>query len=80
MWMRLRGFISSFGWGLVAPDLGYQLTAKGEALAKSRTLPQEDLQRLSGKALTIKPAIYGVSLDPKELRWRTKKLFRRKGT
>ena len=76
LWMKLRGYLSAFGWGL-SPEMGYQLTEKGVALARSRLVPQEDLKRLSGKAISVKPAIYGVSLDPKELWWRVKKVFRK---
>jgi hypothetical protein len=78
LWMKLRGYVSTFGWGIVAPEMGYQLTDKGVALAQSRAMPREDMQRLSGKAISVKPAMYGVSLDLKELWWRTKKLLRKR--
>ncbi len=77
-WMKLRGYISTFGWGF-SPEMGYQLTEKGVTLANSRVLPAEDVRRLSSRAITVKPAIYGISLDPKELWWRVKKMFRGPG-
>ncbi len=78
LWMKLRGYLSAFGWGIMAPEMGYQLTDKGLTLASSRVMPEEDLRRLSGRALFVKPAVYGISLDPKEAWWRVKKFFGRR--
>lgn len=77
LWMKLRGYLSAFGWGIMAPEMGYQLTGKGVALASSRVMPEEDLRRLSGRAISVKPTVYGVSLDPREAWWRLKKFFGR---
>ena len=74
-WMKLRGFISAFGFGIIAPEMGYQLTEKGIRYAESKVMPEEDSRRLSGKALSVKPGMYGITLDPKELWWRIKKRF-----
>ena len=41
--------------------MGYQLTEKGAALARSRVLQDEDLRRLSGRAVSVEPEMYGVS-------------------
>ena len=76
LWMKLRGYLGAFGWGVGAPEMGYQLTEKGVALATSRKMPRENLQRLSGKTVSVKPAIYGISLDLKEIWWRVRKAFR----
>src|SRR5690606_33293676 len=76
-WMKLRGYISSIGIGIISPDLALQLTQKGRDCAESRSLQQDDRRRLSGKAVTIRPSMYGFSLDLKESWWRTKKWFSR---
>jgi hypothetical protein len=75
-WLKIRGFITAFGFGLMAPEMGYELTPKGIEYGTSHTMSQEDLRRLSSKAISVKPGMYGVSLNPKEIMWRIKKWFR----
>jgi hypothetical protein len=67
LWMKLRGYLAAFGWGIVAPEMGYHLTEKGIKYAESKVMPEEDIERLSGKVISVKPSWHGFTLDPEEL-------------
>ncbi len=75
-WLKVRGYIGAFGFGLAVPEMGYELTPKGISYGESHKMSQEDLARLSSTAISVKPEIYGISLNPKELWWRIRKWFR----
>lgn len=76
-WLKLRGYLNPFGFGMMAPEMGYQLTNKGTEYAKTNNMLQEDILRLSGKAVSIKPSVYGISINLKEIWWRIKKKWNR---
>ena len=77
LWLDYRGFIGVFGYGRMAPEMGYNLTEKGVKYATSIKLEKEDKIRLSTKAFTINPGIYGIKLNPKEIWWRIKQRFKK---
>jgi hypothetical protein len=77
LWMKLRGYVTTFGYGIIAPEMGLQLTDKGRKFADSKVMPEEDHRRLSGRTVSVKPSMYGITLDPKEIWWRIKKMFSR---
>jgi hypothetical protein len=72
-WLKVRDFLTSFGFGLSAPEMGYELTEKGIAYGTSKQMDDADLRRLSSKVLSVKPSMYGISLNLKEAWWRIRK-------
>jgi hypothetical protein len=59
--------------------MGYELTPKGRLYGESGEMADDDRQRLSGKIVNIEPELYGVSVKPRELWWRVKRIFLRRG-
>jgi hypothetical protein len=76
-WLKVRGFVAAFGFGLMAPEMGYSLTDKGIRYGESRTMDDEDRQRLSARTITVNPEAYGVRLNLKEMWWRARRYFQR---
>jgi len=78
LWLEYRGFITSFGYGMIAPIMGYELTEKGITYANTLEMEKEDMKRLSSKTMSIKPGIYGISINPMEIWWRIKQKLKKK--
>jgi hypothetical protein len=77
-WLKVRGFMSAFGIGLMAPEMGYQLTDKGIGYGASRVMDDQDRRRLSSSPVSVKPELYGVSVNLKEVWWRIRRFFGRR--
>ena len=77
-WLQVRGFVSAFGLGL-SPAMGYELTPKGQLYGESGEMADDDRRRLSGKIVNKEPEFYGVTVKPRELLWRVKRIFLRRG-
>ncbi len=72
LWLEYRGYITSFGYGTIAPEMGYELKEKGIAYANTLVMADEDKERLSATTVSVQPSIYGVSINRKEVWWRIK--------
>lgn len=76
-WLKVRKFIVAFGFGLAAPEMGYELTEKGAHYGASAQMPGEDRKRLSSSVVKVEPEIYGISLDAREIWWRIRRIWNR---